>query len=175
MQPALFATVYALQALRQKFDVTNTTPVQLHVDRTGLVAQRDGAAAMDINFVAGIDRRLNCAEVYVRRIDTRLHSADEVTSQGKIAGRVPGFDQRLQLPIGRGVSVVAQSVRQGNCGLAFLPSGTETQINAEDRAFGCCAGEQVRQKMRQANGVLTQRDISQSNFRAGEEIEQIDV
>src|ERR1044071_6328543 len=78
MQPALFATVYALQALHQEFDVTDTPAVQLDVHRAGLVAQRDGAAAMGIDLVARIDRRLNCAEIDVRRIDARPHSADEV-------------------------------------------------------------------------------------------------
>src|ERR1044071_10328322 len=88
---------------------------------------------------------------------------------------MPGFDQRLQLPIGRGMSVVVQSIRQGNCGLAFMPSGTETQINTKDRTFGRGARKYVCHKLRQAHGILSQRYFSASKFWAGKEIEQIDV
>src|SRR5262245_5582503 len=102
----------------------------------------------------GLDR----GEIHVGHVHPWLHGTNELARQVAVARRMPGFDESLKLPVMGRVGVIMKGLAQANRRFAFVTLRPQTQINAEQSAFGCRAGKDLGDELGLANEIFTQRD-----------------
>src|SRR5215472_12786748 len=153
-QPALLSSIHTLQTLRQKFDVANTSMIELNVDGILLLAPGLQTAPLRADPLPRVQGGCNSVKIYVLRVDVSLYALDELAGHGPVSGGVPGLDQRLQLPIVCDARIVVQCVTQADRRFPLTALGTQSQVDAKDGAFRRRSRENVRQQLRLADEIL---------------------
>src|SRR5437870_6096319 len=143
-QPGLGTAIHALQALHQKLDIADATPVDFYVDRLVRLIHRHPPTPR-VHPLARLERRLDGRKIepccrYLRRqaesragrrisflyaaaVYERLHAADELTRPCGIAARMAHLDQGLAFPVMRSLSVVPQCVAEADRKFSLSPCG----------------------------------------------------
>lgn len=123
--PRLTASMQALQALHQKFDIANAAFRQLHIG-----AGRFGVAFLlqpqfFVHARARFRDAFDSAEIGGGPVDERLDEFEKLARGLGFASRNPRFDQHLQFPIASAGSVVLFRAFEGVANFAEAPIGTQ--------------------------------------------------
>ena len=95
-KPTLLAAIDTLQTLHEKFDVPDSSAVELHVyGPSDRAPRRHPPTASLVDSFARLKCGLHGREVYIRVVNIRRDGGDEFLRESGIACRVARFDHRL--------------------------------------------------------------------------------
>src|SRR5688572_22351618 len=173
-QPIVTTAVRELKRLRNKLNLTNPAPAQLHVETTLLLR-----LPIDLLFRQPhtLERETHRN---IRTKNMRRHRFPKLRKQFRRSGRSARTDQRLPLPILRGTHVITRRFCQRTRECAIAPVRTKPQIDAIRGALAARLAHDARDRFRQLDEILAITDSaaltnSRSRPVVGVEKHEIDI